>query len=174
LKVLLEYHKNDSFNVIMLMMQKLLLVTALCCVSIWCKAQQKLLSRPELVYLVNSSLKKAGEFMKAKGYKKIKAKQPGFLKYHVDLADSSASDVEIHANLERMYIYISTNEVQQVILFDAFILPGMYSVEESSGMADYNTKDVGDVNIKVTNSPDGMTKHYDIKIASNKNISTHN
>jgi hypothetical protein len=157
-------------------MKKTLLIAAFCSLSLLCRAQQKLLSYEDLLYLVTNNLQKADDFMQAKGYTQIKVKKAGNLKYHITLPDNNASDVEIRADGKRLYIYIATDEIQQLNLLNNSIAPYIISRAENSGVLSYKIKDLGEiymmVNDKVPYSP--IKKDYDIRIVSDKNITAYN
>src|SRR4051812_20442748 len=101
------------------LMKKLLLIAALCCTTFFCRAQQQLLSYDDMVYLVTNNLQKADDFMTAKGYtsknkKPIGAKTTGSIKYALTIPGGTSSEVEIRADGKRVYIYIATDEIQQL------------------------------------------------------------
>jgi myo-inositol-hexaphosphate 3-phosphohydrolase len=173
---LFAYHKNDSFNLIIILMKKLFVVAILCSLSLLCRAQQQLLSYEDLNFLVTNNLRRVDNFMQSKGYTPVKSKKAGNLKYHLPLADNSTSDIEIRANGKRLYIYIATDEVQQLNLLNNSIAPYLISQTDNSGVLTYKVKDLGDiyimVNDKVPYSP--IKRDYDIRIVSDKNITAYN
>jgi len=175
LKVLFDYYKNDSFNLINILMKKLILLAAFCCMCFVCHAQQKLLSYEDLVYLVTNNLQKADEFMQSKGYTQLKAKKAGNLKYQLNV-DGNTSEVEIRADGKRLYIYIATDELQQLNLINNSIAPFILTKDDSSGILNYKVRDLGNIYImatdKVPYSP--IKKDYDIRIVSDKSVTAYN
>lgn len=156
-------------------MKKLLLLVALCTATLFCHAQQKLLSYEDIVYLENNNLQKADDFMQAKGYTAVKVKKNNTLKYKLN-TEGNSSDVEIRVDGRRIYIYIATDELQQVNLINNSIAPFLLSKEDISGVTNYKVKDLGNIYItstdKVPFSP--IRRDYDIRIVSEKNITTYN
>ena len=152
------------------------MVAVLCCLSLFCQAQQKLLSYEDLLYLVTNNLQKADDFMQAKGYTHIKVKKAGNLKYHMALPDNTVSDVEIRADGKRLYVYIATDDLQQLNLLNNSIAPYISKTEDVSGVLSYKVKDLGDIYIMVTDKVpfNPIKKDYDIRLVSDKNITSYN
>jgi len=157
-------------------MKKILVLVSLCLSSFLCHAQQNLLGYDDFVYLINNNLQKADDFMQSKGYDKIPVKKAGNLKYHLSISGGTTSDVEIRADGKRLYIYIATDELQQLNLVNNSITLFLLSKEENSGITNYKVKDLGNIyimiNEKVPFSP--IRKDYDIRIVSDKNITAYN
>jgi hypothetical protein len=162
-------------------MKKLLLIFALCGASLFCQAQQKFLSYDDLVYLVTNNLQKANEFMLSKGYesknkKAISNKGSGSVKYTLAIPGGNSSEVEIRADGRRMYVYIATDEIQQVNLINNSVAPFLLSKNEDSGILNYKVKELGNIyftSIEKT-PPSPIKKDYDIRIVSDRNITSYN
>ncbi|WP_295771490.1 hypothetical protein [uncultured Mucilaginibacter sp.] len=139
-------------------------------------AQQNLLSYDDLVYLINNNLQKADDFMQSKGYTLLKSKKATNLKYHMALPGNSSTDVELRADGRRLYIYIATDELQQLNLVNNSIAPYLLGAEETSGVVNYKVKDLGNIYIMVTDKVpfNPIKKDYDIRIVSDRNITAYN
>ncbi|MDT3401424.1 hypothetical protein QE417_000496 [Mucilaginibacter terrae] len=157
-------------------MKKILLAFTLCISSLLCQAQQNLLSYDDFVFLINNNLQKADDFMQSKGYSKVKTKKAGNLKYHMALSGSSSTDVEIRADGRRLYIYIATDELQQLNLVNNSIEPFLLSKEDNSGVTNYKVKDLGNIYVMITDKVpyNPIKKDYDIRIVSDKQITAYN
>lgn len=157
-------------------MKKALLFCALCLAGLTSQAQQKLLAYDDFVYIINNNLQKSDEFMLSKGYTKVKTKKQGNQKYHLDLPGSSTSDVEIRMDGRRIYIYIATDELQQLNMVNNSIAPFLLSTEDISGITNYRIKDLGNVYEQIIDKVpfNPIKKDYDIRIVSDKNITTYN
>lgn len=169
-------YKNDRFISTFYSMKKILLIISLCLGSFLCKAQQNLLSYDDFVFLINNNLQKGDDFMQSKGYTKVKTKKAGNLKYHMALPGNSASDVEIRADGRRLYIYIATDELQQLNLVSNSIEPFLLSKEDNSGVTNYKVKDLGNIYVMITDKVpyNPIKKDYDIRIVSDKQITAYN
>ncbi len=157
-------------------MKKALLFLALCLAALTSQAQQKLLAYDDFVFIINNNLQKSDDFMISKGYTKVKTKKQGNQKYHLDLPGSSTSDVEIRMDGRRIYIYIATDELQQLNLVNNSIAPFLVSKEDISGITNYRVKDLGNVYEQIIDKVpfNPIKKDYDIRIVSDKNITTYN
>jgi hypothetical protein len=174
-KLLFAHHKNDSFMHIN-NMNKFLLAVIFCFCSISVMAQQNLLGYEDLTYIITNNQRQVGDFMESKGYSVLKTKKTGNQKYTLRLSANTQSDIEIRWDARRVYIYIATDELQQVNLLIQSISPYLLSQEETSGVMNYKVKDLGNIylmtNDKVPYNP--VRKDYDIRIVSDKNITTYN
>lgn len=157
-------------------MNKVLLLGALCLAAFTSHAQQKLLAYDDFVYIINNNLQKSNDFMISKGYTAVKTKKQGNQKYHLDLPDNSTSDVEIRMDGRRIYIYIATDELQQLNLVNNSIAPYLISREDISGITNYRVRDLGNVYEQIIDKVpfNPIKKDYDIRIVSDKNITTYN
>ncbi len=157
-------------------MNKVLLLGALCLAAFTGHAQQKLLAYDDFVYIINNNLQKSNDFMISKGYTAVKTKKQGNQKYHLDLPDNSTSDVEIRMDGRRIYIYIATDELQQLNLVNNSIAPYLISKEDISGITNYRVRDLGNVYEQIIDKVpfNPIKKDYDIRIVSDKNITTYN
>lgn len=157
-------------------MKKIFILISLSLSSFLCKAQQNLLAYDDFVYLVTNNLQKSDDFMQSKGYTKVPVKKAGNLKYHMALSGGTSTDVEIRADGKRLYIYIATDELQQLNLVNNSVGPFLLSKEDNSGVTNFKVKDLGNIyimiNEKVPFSP--IRKDYDIRIVSDKNITAYN
>jgi len=156
-------------------MKKLFLLAALCCITVLSYAQQKFLSYEDIVYLETNNLHKIDDFMQSKGYTAIKTKKQGNLKFMLKTGGNT-SEIEIRTDGRRVYIYIATDEIQQLTLLNNSIQPYLQGTEEESGITIYKVKDLGSIyitsNDKVPYSP--IKRDYDIRIVSDKNITAYN
>ena len=156
-------------------MKKILLLAALCCITLLSYAQQKFLSYEDLAYLETNNLHKINEFMQQKGYSSSATKKLGTLKFTLQ-SNGNSSEVEIRADGRRLYIYIVTDEIQQVNLLNNSIQPYLLSTEETSGVTILKVKDLGiiytTVNDKVPYSP--IKRDYDFSIVSENNTTAYN
>jgi len=156
-------------------MKKVFLLAVLSFVTALSYAQQKFLSYEDLLYLETNNLQKANNFMQSKGYSPLKSKRQGNLKFTLQSAGNT-SEVEIRSDGKRVYIYITTDEIQQFNLLYNSIQPYLESMEENSGITIYKVKDLGVIyatsNDKVPYSP--VKRDYDISIVSDKNITAYN
>lgn len=113
--------------------------------------------------------------MQSKGYSAVKTKKQGNLKYILTSAGNT-SEIEIRSDGKRVYIYIATDEIQQLNLLNNSIEPYLSSKEENSGILTYKVKDLGNIyitsNDKVPYNP--IKRDYDIRIVSDKNITAYN
>ncbi|WP_342645071.1 hypothetical protein [Mucilaginibacter sp. CSA2-8R] len=157
-------------------MKKGLLLWALCLAALASHAQQKLLAYDDFVYIINNNLQKSDDFMISKGYTKVKTKKQGNQKYHLDLPGNSTSDVEIRVDGRRIYIYVATDELQQLNLVNNSIAPFLLSKEDISGITNYRVRDLGNVYEQIIDKVpfNPIKKDYDIRIVSDKNITTYN
>ncbi|WP_345952433.1 hypothetical protein [Mucilaginibacter sp. PAMB04168] len=157
-------------------MKILLVIAALCFSQMICQAQRNLLAYEDILYIITNNAQKADDFMQSKGYTKHKVKKAGNLKYHLSLPGNAASDVEIRNDGKRIYIYLAKDELNQVNLLVNSISPFVLSQEDNSGITSIKVKDLGmiymTINDKVPYSP--IRKDYDIRIVSDKNITTYN
>jgi hypothetical protein len=157
------------------MMKKILLLAALCCITLLSYAQQKFLSYEDLVYLETNNLHKINDFMQQKGYLSSTTKNQRTLKFILQ-SNGNSSAVEVRADGRRLYIYIATDEIQQVNLLDNSIQPYLQSTEETSGVTILKVKDLGiiytTVNDKVAYSP--IKRDYDFRIVSENNTTAYN
>lgn len=158
-----------------MLMKKIFLLTAFCIITVLSYAQQKFLSYEDIVYLETNNLHKIDDFMQSKGYSAVKTKKQGNLKYMLTSAGNT-SEVEIRSDGKRVYIYIATDEIQQLNLLNNSIEPYLLSKEENSGILTYKVKDLGNIyitsNDKVPYNP--IKRDYDIRIVSDKNITAYN
>jgi hypothetical protein len=156
-------------------MKKLFLLLALCCITALAYAQQQFLSYEDIVYLETNNLQKINDFMQSKGYSTIKTKKQGTLKFALQ-SGGNTTDIEIRSDGKRVYIYIATDEIQQVNLLNNSIQPYLQSTEENSGITIFKVKDLGIIytssNDKVPYSP--IKRDYDIRIVSDSNITAYN
>ncbi|MFD1255500.1 hypothetical protein ACFQ3S_01720 [Mucilaginibacter terrae] len=156
-------------------MKKILLVIAFCGLSFPSRAQQKFLSYEDIVYIETNNLQKTADFMLTKGYTALKTKKADNLKYKLT-NDGNTSEVEIRLDGRRIYVYIATDEIMQVNLITNSIAPFLISKEDISGVINYKVKDLGNIYMMVSDktpySP--IKKDYDIRIVSEKNITTYN
>lgn len=156
-------------------MKKLFLLAALCCITVLSYAQQKFLSYEDIVYLETNNLHKIDDFMQSKGYTAIKTKTQENLKFMLKTGGNT-SEIEIRTDGRRVYIYIATDEIQQLTLLNNSIQPYLQGTEEESGITIYKVKDLGSIyitsNDKVPYSP--IKRDYDIRIVSDKNITAYN
>lgn len=157
-------------------MKKLFILVSLCLSSFLCKAQQNLLAYDDFVYLITNNLQRADDFMQSKGYTKLKTKKAGNLKYHMALPGNSALDVEIRADGKRLYIYIATDELQQLNLVNNSIEPFLISKDDNSGITNYKVEDLGNIYIMISDKVpfNPIKKDYDIRIVSDRNITAYN
>jgi len=157
-------------------MKKALLFWALSLAALASHAQQKLLAYDDFVFIINNNLQKSDDFMVSKGYTKVKTKKQGNQKYHLDLPGNNTSDVEIRIDGRRIYIYIATDELQQLNLVNNSIAPFLISQEDISGITNYRVRDLGNVYEQIIDKVpfNPIKKDYDIRIVSDKNITTYN
>jgi outer membrane lipoprotein-sorting protein len=157
-------------------MRNLLLVAAFCFISVWCRAQQKLLSYDDLAYMITNNLQRTDSFMQSKGYTKVAVNKVGNLKFNLKMPGSTTSEVTIRSDGKRVYIYITTDELQQYNLINNSIAPYLLSREETMGVQAYRVKDLGIIyiliNEKVPYSP--INKDYDIQLVSDPTITFNN
>ncbi|UEG55081.1 hypothetical protein LLH06_08910 [Mucilaginibacter daejeonensis] len=162
-------------------MRRILAISMFCLTALACKAQQKLISYDDMVYLITNNLQHDDQFMLSKGYisknkKAIGTKTTGSIKYELSLPGGSTSEVEIRADGRRVYIYIATDEIQQVNLVINSIEPFVLSKDESSGILNYKVKDLGNIYYTSTDKMpyNPIKRDHDIRIVSDKAITTYN
>jgi hypothetical protein len=141
------------------------------------RAQQNFLSYEDFTYIITNNLQKADDFMQSKGYDPIKKKlKAGNKAYTKNLNGGTTAEVEIRNDGKRVYIYLTTNEQQQYNVITSSITPYITGKELVADVQTYHVKNLGDIYIMINDtipySP--IRKDYDIRIVSDKNITTYN
>ena len=155
-------------------MKKILVTVALLTCSIFCFAQEKLLSYEDISYLIRNNIARADNFMTAKGYALAASKPKDKVKkYILKYSGNVQSEVTLRPDGRRLFVGIQTNILEQYnLLLNSISQYKTTTASIAPDVTSYMVKDLGNIYITISDSVpyNPLKKDYDIQIVPDKNI----